>query len=162
MAIEYMIDDAVGQAMLDAITTFLDGGANEPGYALFVGVPGTDPNVIPAGAIIKWGNLNATAAFASASASGTGAARKVTITLNAESATQNDGTGASFPMTVGSLALFRNISIEGDLTNANMAIKGNVAAADAWCIIGSTTITAADVDLTEANCIIELPLTQST
>lgn len=164
MAIDYSVVDALAQSMLDEISALLDGGASEPGYAFFTGAKGTDPNVIPAGTIIKWGNLNATSAFAAATITGTLGARKALVTLNQENATQNDGSGASFPETVGCLALFQNVANEASCINANLVIKGNVdvAANTPWCTVGSTTFTAGDVDITEGSCTIELPLTQST
>lgn len=147
--------------MLDALDTRV---GTTGAWALYTGAPNADPDAVPAGTLLKWGKLNATAAFGAAAESGEGDATEVTvITLNEEQGSQTHVNAG----TAGTLAIFRsNTDTNGDttptaLTNANLVLAGDVAASGAWCTMSNTTITTADVDLTQASCTLTLANTQT-
>lgn len=153
------IKTTTGQAMLDAITTALTVNA---AWAIYATGTSVDVDILPSGTRLKWGFLANGTPFASAAVSGSNDAAEVaTITLNAEDVQFHDQAGTAVMF-----ALFANVrsassvADAANLTAANMRLKGDVAATGTpFLLLDNTTIGTGDVDLTQASCIITLPLT---
>ena len=161
MAIDYKFSDDAVEAMLgdgsnNGLRAFCDSGTGEPAWGLYSADTGlANPNAVPTGTLRKWGFFDGTNMWAAPtnSVNNPDATRRWDLVLNAEGSQKHNSTG-----TVDTLALFKDVgdlisvSIPTDFTAANLIAKGNCATSDAWCIMTTLTLSAADIDVLQGNC----------
>lgn len=160
MAVDFKFTDGAVQAMLN--TTGLNGyieaqpvNTGQPAWAFYTADTGlANPNALPTGTLIKWGYFASAAAFAAAanSVAATDATRRWDLVMADEAGeTQTDGT---VPNDAAVVAIFRDVTSAAHLVIGNMVLKGNVATSGAFLNMSNVTITTANVDFTQASCVL--------
>lgn len=141
---------ALANAMMDALDATINAGTGVPTLDLHAGSVGSAaPATGPTGPLLQKTALGDPALGAS-TVTGSGANQVAKLTLNADTPAAVTASG-----TAGCFAIKHS--------DGTLMMKGDCGATGSGAMLelSSTTIAGAGVNLTEANCVLTLPLTQT-